>query len=291
MGRVRKFLSKDRMIRAAAVISTDVVCEMISRQKAQPFASLAAGRVATGALLLAAHLKKNQKVGIDIAGDGILGRVFAEADFEGRVRALVERPEAGDRHIGSLGEAIGSGYLTVFRSQPGSIEPQKGTIELVSGEIGDDIAHYLQQSQQVKSVVALATVLDSKGNLNRCGGIILEMLPGATATACEMLETAAANVSSFADVVGSGADAEDLCRLYLGDAGFLELPHEHLVRFQCQCSSERMARSVALLGSVEVGRIEKSGEVVRGRCEFCGKVFEISPEEIVRVLATMSTKS
>lgn len=291
MSHIKKFLSKDQMIRAAAVVSTPIIQEMIERQNANPLASLALGRLGTGALLLAAQLKKHQKIGIDINGDGPLGRIFAEADFEGHVRAVVTNPQGGDGSIESLGAAVGAGTLTVHRSQPNSKEPHKGTIEIVSGEIGDDLAHYLHQSQQIASVVALATVLNKDGTLKESAGIILEVLPNASSESISKLEEAANQVTSFANIVAGGANAYELCELYLSCLGFYEIPHNQEIQFRCTCSSKRMARSVALMGAEEVGKIEKAGESLTGRCEFCGATHTITPEEVSEALRSLSTLS
>ena len=158
MAQVHRFVSNDFTLRAAAVDATEVVAEMQKLHKSYPLATTAVGKAMVGALLLSSQLKDKQQVGLLFRGNGALKSVYAEADFEGNVRAYTPNPQyqpPNYEHGLKLSDALGHGTLTVARHQPFQKQPFHGTVEMVTGEIGDDIAHYLHQSHQIRSIVAL----------------------------------------------------------------------------------------------------------------------------------------
>src|SRR5690606_34312757 len=91
---IEKFLHKDAMFRASAIIATDVVEEMRNTLNAYDLATIALGRSMVGALLMASHLKKGENVGVYFRGNGPLGVIFAEGDHSGATRAYTPNPKA-----------------------------------------------------------------------------------------------------------------------------------------------------------------------------------------------------
>jgi molecular chaperone Hsp33 len=171
-------------VRAFAVQATGVVREMQQRHGTYPAVSAALGRTAMGALLLAAaSLKKEEQLlTIDVRGDGPVKRLICTANGRGEVRGL-----AGDPHVhadsvrpGKLNVAgvVGtSGYLSVTKDL-GMREPYKGMVELQSGEIGDDLAHYLARSEQTPSAVGVGVFVAASGEVEAAGGFLVQLLPG-----------------------------------------------------------------------------------------------------------------
>ncbi len=189
--KVHRFVSNDFSVRVAAVNATDVVREMQKLQGTLPLPTVAVGRAMVGATLMASHLKESQQIGLYVRGNGVMSAVYAEAHFEGQVRgytphALYE-PAAYPADL-SLHDSIGEGTLTVTRHQPFQKQPFQGTVELVSGEIGDDIAYYLQQSQQIRSLVSLGVYLDTYGKVRAAGGLLIEVMPGVEEAIVEKIQ-------------------------------------------------------------------------------------------------------
>ncbi len=156
--RVQRFVSNDFTLRIAAVNATAVVQQMQSLQQSQALATMGVGRAMVGALLMASQLKEGQEVGLLFKGNGPIASVYAEATFDGNVRGYCPSPSyipPQPEDLLNLGKAIGQGTLSVARHQPFQRQPHHGTVGLVSGEIGDDLAHYLHQSHQIRSVVSL----------------------------------------------------------------------------------------------------------------------------------------
>lgn len=286
--RVHKFLTSDMTVRAASVIATGVVDEMRSIQNSFPVATVAIGRSMVGALLMASHLKNGQELSLYFQGNGPLSRIFAEATFEGNVRAFsmnshLEIPVDGDNI--RVGHAIGIGLLTVTHHLPTGDEPYRGTVIIRTGEIGDDIAFYLHQSHQIPSVVALGVHLNAYGKVEAAGGVLIELMPGHDDSTIAAIEERVKKAPGISKMILEGASPEDLVKTYLGDFKLTELPHPHPISYKCRCSYDRALRSVMLLGVEDLDRMiaeEKPAEI---GCEFCGRKYMIETPELEKIRA------
>lgn len=105
-----------------------------------------------------------------------------EADPQGNVRGYVKNPgaEVPLREDGKLdvGTLVGAGVLRVDRSLPNG-EVYTSTVPLVSGEIAEDLAHYLWQSEQIPSAVLLGVRVKGEGEVEVAGGVAVQVMPGA----------------------------------------------------------------------------------------------------------------
>jgi molecular chaperone Hsp33 len=281
--RVHKFLNEELTVRAAGVIATPVIEEMRSIQHSYPVATVATGRAMVGAILMASQLKENQGLSLYFRGNGPLGTIFAEASYEGKARGYSGQPQLQLPLEGeqiNVGAAIGIGLLTVTHFLPAQGAPHRGTVIIRTGEIGDDIAFYLQQSFQIPSVVALGVHVDRYGRVEAAGGVLIELMPGATEQTIAELERRVRGAPSISKRILEGASTEDLVRDYLGDAKLLPLEHDHSVQYQCRCSAERAKRSIALLGLGEVESMIAEKKPLEVVCEFCGRKYVIAEVEL-----------
>lgn len=288
--RVHKYLTKDLTVRAAAVVATHVVEEMRSIQHSYPVPTVAVGRTMIASLLMASHLKHDQELSIYIQGNGPLSSVFAQASFEGKVRGVSSHPHLevpaeiairGDKIL--VAKSIGIGLMTVTHHLPTSTVPHRGTVELATSEIGDDVAYYLHQSHQIPSVVALGVHLDVYGKCQAAGGVLIELMPGHSEETAAKIEARVKNARPISNRILEGANAEDLIRYFLQDFELIEMEHDHVVEYKCRCSRERVMRSVGLLGLKELDEIIEKGENTEVSCEFCGRKYSLSPDDIREV--------
>lgn len=283
---VEKFVTKDLMIRAAVAISTVTVENIRSVQNTSPIATVAVGRAVTGALLMASQLKASHRVGLHFRGDGPLGGIYAEANYEGHVRGCSNNPSCPllEHDDLKVGPALGLGLLTVTQNQPHQREPYRGSVPLVSGEIAQDIAYYLQQSLQVRSIVSLGVYINEYGKVQASGGLIIELMPGASESLINKLEEQAQKARAISQLILSGSRHADLLQEFLGDFEIVPLDHNQKIEFTCNCSIEKVNRAIELL---EVSDLEdminknESGEV---KCEFCGKHYQIPVEQLKIIL-------
>lgn len=292
--RIHKFLSKDMTFRAAVVVATDVVREMQSIQNTYPVATMAVGRSMIAASLMASQLKSDQQVSLYFRGDGPLEMFFAEATHEGQVRGYTPQPQLelplNEGEV-SVGEAIGSGILSVVHSHPQQKSPQRGTVALQTGEVGEDVAYYLLQSQQVRSIVALGVKVNSYGLVQGAGGVMIELMPGCPEATVAQLEKNFSEAGSLSEVIAEGKEAAELLSPYVKDLEMMELDHPYDLVYQCRCSRERLARALVLLGEDDVKEMIAKKEPAKARCEFCGRAYEIDVSELSELLKKMQSKS
>lgn len=284
MKSVERFVTNDFTVRIAAVDATDVVKEMQALQQTMPLATLGVGRAMVGALLMASQLKEGQEVGLLLKGNGPIGTIYAEASFDGSVRGYSPNPsyQAPDQvDAVNLSKAMGFGTLTVARHQPFQRQPFNGTVEMVSGEVGDDIAHYLHQSHQIRSIVSLGVYLDTFGQVKSAGGVIIEVMPGVEDDVINKIEkNVETHAISVSKILLEGGTPEDLVKPYLEGIPFTRLPHDHPMRYYCPCTVERVKRALTTLGVEGLQEMIDDNKPADITCEVCGRKYQLSVEEL-----------
>lgn len=282
--RVHRYVSNDFTVRVSAVNATDVVREMQKLQTMAPLPSVAVGRAMVGAILMASHLKEGQQVGLYFRGTGPLSSIYAEANHDGQVRAytphaLYEPSEYGKDL--SLKEHVGVGTLIVTRHQPFQKQPFQGMVEMVSGEIGDDIAYYLQQSQQIRSLVSLGVYLDAFGQVRAAGGLMIEVMPGVEEAIVEKIQKNAEKLTlNVSKALFEGARPDDLVRPYLDGIPYTELDHDYPLRYACPCDKDRVIRALETLGLEELQDMVSKEEEAEVVCQICGRPYKIPVADI-----------
>ena len=295
MAKVQRFVSNDFTIRAAAVDATEVVAEMQRLHNSYPIATSGVGKAMVGALLLAAQLKDDQQVGLLFRGNGPLKSIYAEASFEGRVRAYTPNPQyQPPSYEGGLklSESLGHGTLTVARHIPFQKQPFNGTVAMVTGEIGDDIAHYLHQSHQIRSIVALGIYLDPNGKVVKAGGVIIEVMPGVEDAVVELLQkNTEAEKLSVSKILRDGGLPVDLVKPYMHGIEFTQLEHDYEITYFCPCSKERVIAALEVLGEADLQDMIDKMEEPEIICQMCGKPYVFNTEEVAEIRNELFRKS
>ena len=278
-----RVVSRDGSLALRAVVATTLVREAARRHAAAPTASAALGRTLMASVLLAAAGKDGETVQLQIRGDGPLGPLTAISDERGRVRGMVGNPalHLPPRADGKLdvGGAVGSGLLAVVRHRPGWREPYSGIVPLVSGEIAEDVAHYLAESEQIPAALALGVHVSAEGEVDAAGGFLVQALPHADPLTLSRLEAVLGELPPPTRLVLAGLDAEQILERV---AGGLELGERYRSRpsFWCPCDLGRVRRAVTLLGREETREMARRGEWVEVRCEFCGAEYRLHPDDV-----------
>lgn len=287
MAKVHRFVSNDFTLRAASVDATEVVAHMQKLHNSFPIATSGVGKSMVGALLLASQLKDNQQIGLLFRGNGPLKSIYAEADFEGHVRAYTPNPQYQPTSYEGglkLSEALGHGTLTVARHTPFQKQPFNGMVNIVSGEIGEDIAHYLHQSHQIRSIVALGIYLDQMGQVIKAGGVIIEVMPGVEESVVELLlKNADEQKPSVSRILRDGGLPIDLVKPYMLGIDFTQLEHNYEIEYFCPCSEERVEAALQVLGEAELVDMIDKKEEPEITCQMCGKPYKFSHEKVVEI--------
>lgn len=268
-----------------------MVGEIRRRQGTDPVATAAVGRVALGALLLGALLKDDEHlVTLRVKGSGPLGSLIASATPSGDVRALVGNPRPDIAQVAAsgklnVGQAVGlPGNLTVTRDLAMG-EPYVSTVELRSGEIGEDLAYYFVLSEQVPSAVGIGVFVSADGEVQAAGGYLAQLMPGADGRDAALLEEAVSALPPPTEMLLGGDGPADILRRLAATDGF-RVQEERAVRFACPCGPERAERALALLGTVEMRAVKEVPDVPGAEltCAFCGEIYRISPEQLDRLI-------
>jgi molecular chaperone Hsp33 len=284
---VHRYVSNDFSLRASVVNATAVVQEMQKLQTMAPLPTIAVGRAMIGALLMASQLKQGQHVGVYIQSKGVLSSIFAEAQFEGQVRgytphALYEPAEYDS--VLTLKDHIGIGLLTVTRHQPFQKQPFTGTVELVTSEIGDDLAYYLEQSQQIRSLVSLGVYLDAFGQVRAAGGLLIEVMPGVEDEIVEKVQKNADQVKTqISKLFLNGAQEKDVLDPYLAGIAYTRLDHDYPISYSCPCDVKRVMRALETLGHEELTDMINKKEEPEITCQICGRPYKIATAEVEKL--------
>lgn len=286
---IEKYITKNGHVRAAAVVATPVIQDMQAIHSSYPVATAALGRALIGAGLLASFLKDGARMSLHFKGDGPLGNVFAEGDETGAVRGFVVNPQV---HIPSkngklnVGEGIGKGSLTVATSNLSNLQPYTGSVEIQTGEVGDDIAYYLYQSQQLPSIVALGVFVEPDHGVSAAGGVIVQLMPGASESTVSALEKQVTQMRSVTEMIRGGGGPRELVAEILKDFDFRKLEIDRGMHYGCSCNLGKVERSLLLLGIQEISALISKGEPAQVTCDFCGRKYFLSIDQLEELVKT-----
>jgi len=273
-------LSSDGAVSIRVLTSTNLVRDAVNRHETSPTATVALGRALSGGLLLATEAKLGERLQIQVGGDGPLGRILVTADSEGQVRGYVAHPQIDTPLVGpELGvrDAVGFGTLSVERMHPDWKHPYSGIVPIVAGEIAQDLALYLLESEQKPSAVALGIYLGTGGEVEAAAGYLIQALPGAPDSVLADFEARVAATPNPSELVRAGASADELLERLFGDLGHGAIERV-APRFHCPCSPERVRQAATLLGRDELREMVETGEMLEVRCAFCAEVYRMSPD-------------
>lgn len=280
-------------IRAVAAVTTQLVEEARRRHQTSPTATAALGRAMTGAALLGANLKGKDIITLRIHGDGPLGGIVVDADANGHLRGYVKHPRA-DLELNAVGKldvggAVGrNGFLYVTRDL-GLKEMYTGTAPLVTGEIGDDITHYLWTSEQTPSAVALGVLIETDLSVKAAGGYLLQVMPAAGEEERARIEQNLRSLGAVSAAVNAGMDAAELLARALEGLDYHLLDRQPLT-FQCRCSRDRAADILVSLGQAELESMVREHGEAEMRCEFCAEVYRFNRAELEEILRDASAE-
>jgi len=280
-------------VRAFAAVTTALVDEARRRHDTWPTATAALGRALTATALLGATLKDpDESITLRVAGDGPLQGIICDADEQGQVRGYVNQPHVDlDRTSQgklNVGGAVGSGMLHVTR-QLALQGIYTGSAELVSGEIGEDLAYYLTRSEQTPSAVGLGVRVDPDGSVVAAGGYMLQLLPATPDADRDRLEENLAKLGSVSLAVERGMTPEEILAAVLEGIDYEVLERRDL-HFACRCSRERALGAIALLDDADLAALVEEDHGAELTCHFCNEVYRFTEEEIRAVRKGMAAQ-
>lgn len=287
---ILRAMTRDGSARVLVINSRKMVNDMIGYHKTSPTASAALGRLLTATSVIGTMLPENgDTVTVSIQGDGEAGRLLAVGDYFGNVKGYIQNPLANPpkKPNGKLdvGAAVGSGTISFVKSV-GAIEPQIGTIELVSGEIAEDIATYFAKSEQIPTVLSLGVLVDKDYSCLAAGGVLIQLMPFPDENTVDLIERNAADLVNISRYFDRGLTNEQIM-----DIAMRDIPYDIFdtieVGYKCDCSSGRMQEKIKSLGKAEILKMLDE-QVAEGKkreltavCRFCNSEYTFSESDLI----------
>jgi molecular chaperone Hsp33 len=263
-------------------ITTGIVDEAARIHGTSRTASAALGRALTGGLLMGALVKRGQRVGLKFEGTGPLKKIIVEADSDGTVRGFVGVPDTEvpfkDEKLNVSGALGSEGFLTVIKDI-GLKEPYQGIIKFQSGEIGEDLARYFAESEQIPSAVGLGVFVEPDGKVSAAGGFIIQTLPPTEERAVDQLIKNIRKIPTVTEFLRQGRTPEDMLAEIFSGLTYHMLGKRNLF-LRCSCSRERVERILLALGIGELRRMIAEQNETDVTCEFCRTSYHFTRMEL-----------
>lgn len=301
--RVYRFVSRDFRFRIAVVEGAELLREMKASRGLSPLVTQFLGESVLGAALLATHLKSGQGVGLLFSGDGVLQKLYAEAYYEGQVRAYCPQAQydVSREEQWHLDYLLGNSQLTVVRHQPFQRAPFQGIIERKAPHISGNLENYLLQSQQISSRLELKVRQNkSLEQIELAFGVLLECMPGVEVDWKEQLlkswdEKKDSLLENISQVLSQDLSHAQLPEQSLGQvfAQFFpqdpvsDIPHPYMLHYFCPCTKERVLAAMKLWGESGIQEMIDEGKGEQVSCQMCGQVYSLDQNDLEFILASI----
>ena len=288
MDQLVRVIAKDAPIKAMAISGTSLVERARQIHDTWPVATAALGRLLMAASMMGNMLKEQDgSVTLRVKGDGPLGTVLAVSDSIGNVRGYVENPAVDvprKSHAKlDVGSAVGPGGTLTVVKDLGLKEPYVGSIQLISGEIAEDIAAYFVESEQIPTACALGVLISPDQTVRAAGGYLIQLLPGADESVISAIERGMARVGAVSAQLDRGLGPVELLQDVLSDFQ-LEMLETSPVEYRCYCSRERVSRALISVGASELKSLIQEQGSTDLTCQFCDKVYHFTRDDLESLL-------
>ncbi len=291
MSKILRAMTRDGSARAYVINSTDIVNKAISYHKTAPTATALLGRLLTASSMMGTMLPEDGcTLTVAIRGNGIAGTTLCTADYWGNVKGYIQNPMA-DAPLKSNGKLdvsgiVGGGILSVSKDV-GDEVPFNGNIELVSGEVAEDITSYYATSEQTPTLCALGVLVDTDFTCRAAGGVMVQLLPFADDEVVTQLEKNAALLNNVSSMFDKGMSNEEILKVALTNIEF-DIFDELEVDYKCNCSRERTEKALLSLGKSEASKVLEEQQAqgidfVELWCHFCDKSYKFYKEDIEKL--------
>ena len=286
--KITTFLAYEGRIAITCIKTTDLVEEARKIHDLSPLATATLGRVLTITALMANEMKnKEDKITVQVKGDGKIGTILAVANNVPEVKGYVQNPyvDLPLNEFGKLdvGGAVGiNGYIHVIKDI-GLKKPYIGVSNLTSGEIADDFTNYFVNSEQRQSAVALGVLVDKNG-VRDAGGYLITPMPDATETDISNVEKGIFEAGAISKMLNEKLTLVEIAKKVTGDKNIKAIEDCKLPIYKCDCSKEKMENALMAIGKEELKSIINEDRKAELVCHFCNKKYNFNKQELENIL-------
>ena len=285
MDKLVKAMAHDGRIRLYVAVTTDLVQFAQSRHQMYPTSAAALGRLLSAGVLMGSMLKSDkEKISLMVRGSNEIKAIVVDAQHDGTVRGFISNPhvmllnsETGKLDVGA---AIGSGTLQVLKDMNMKSD-FVSTIDLQSGEIGDDLAYYFTVSEQTPSAVSVGVLVNPDNTIASAGAMIIQLMPDSNETDVEMAEYVVSHLKPISQMISEGMEAHEIASLLFEDVQILE---QRDVSFTCDCSKDKFARGLLTIEVRDLKDMINEDHGAHLVCHYCNEDYEFSEEELKEIL-------
>jgi molecular chaperone Hsp33 len=280
---LRRFLFEHAPIRGEIVRLDAVWQSVIERHDYPPVLRDLMGELCAAAVLLAATLKLQGAMVLQIHGKGALKLLVVECSGDLELRATAKWE--GDLSHGTLQDLLGDGRFVITLDPKDGNQAYQGIVSLEGDSIAEILENYMSRSEQLETRLWLAA------DGHRAAGMLLQKMP-------EQGEPQDADAWGRATQLADTLKTEELLTLPAGEL-LHRLYHEEDIRlfdaqtvvFRCTCSRESVAQMLRMLGKSEVDAIIAERGDVEVHCEFCNQRYVFDRVDADAVFADIMAMS
>ena len=288
-----KVLAFNDEVKAVAMVATDAIAEAQRRHDTWSSATAALGRTIIGTQLLASSLKGDERITVQVNGDGPGGKIMADANGRGEMRGYITNPhvslELNDKGKLDVRGVVGTnGTITVIKDL-NMREAFSGQVPIVDGELGMDFTYYLAVSEQINGAVGVSVLVNPDETVRAAGGFMIQLLPGASEATISEIERRISEIPMVSKLIDQQEQPRDILNRLLGSENIREL-EERPVKFHCGCTRERFSAGLMSIGVDDLQHLideDHGAEVV---CHFCGEKYHFDEEELQGLIDEIKAK-
>lgn len=286
MDKLIKTIAENGAFRAYVLDATETVRAAQTAHQTMSSSTVALGRALIANLILAANQKGDSKVTLKVIGDSSFGHIISVADTKGTVKGYIQNRGVDIKKTSTgevlVGPFMGQGHFIVITDY-GTGNPYTSTTPLITGEIGEDFAYYLTESEQTPSAVGLNVLLDDKDQVKVAGGFMLQVLPGAKETDIARFEKRLQEMPAISTLLSSHQPLDALLSAIYGDDPYKRLSEEPIV-FSCDCSRERFEGALLTLPTSDLRDMAEQDHGAEIVCQFCQTTYSFTENDIERLI-------
>lgn len=281
---ILKAVAYDGQVRVFVLDFTKTVDEAHRRHDTWHTSTAALGRTLIATSLLGSNLKGEDRISVEVLGEGPAGRIVTDGDSVGNVRGYIQNPhvalELNDKGKLDVAGAVGlPGTLTVRKYITGADEPFSGQVPLISGELAEDFTYYMAISEQTPSSIGLSVLVNPDESVAAAGGFMIQVMPGATEETIDNLEARINSIGRFSDLLDQKKPLEELLDILVGENNS-KILDKHEVAFYCPCSKERFAKSLKMIGNDEINAMIEEDHGAELVCHYCNEHYQFTEDEL-----------